>query len=35
MGISLDGLDNLVAFRKRMAERPSVQAALAAEGLNK
>jgi len=31
MGISLDGLDNLLAFRERMAERPSVQAALAAE----
>lgn len=35
MGVSLDGLDNLLAFRKRMAERPAVQAALAAEGLNK
>ena len=35
MGISLDGLDNLLAFRKRVGERPAVQAALAAEGLNK
>jgi glutathione S-transferase len=35
MGISLDGLDNLLAFRKRMSERPAVQAALAAEGLKK
>ncbi len=35
MGVSLEGLDNLLAFRKRMAERPAVQAALAAEGLNK
>jgi glutathione S-transferase len=35
MAISLEGLDNLLAFRKRMSERPAVQAALAAEGLNK
>ena len=35
MGINLEGLANLLAFRKRMGERPAVQAALAAEGLKK
>ena len=35
MGIDLGGLENLLAFRKRMGERPSVQAALASEGVNK
>jgi glutathione S-transferase len=35
MGIDLSGMEHLVAFRKRMADRPAVQAALASEGLNK
>jgi glutathione S-transferase len=35
MGINLEGLGNLLAFRERMGQRPAVQAALAAEGLKK
>lgn len=35
MAVDLNGFDNLLAFRKRMSERPAVQAAMAAEGLNK
>ena len=35
MGIDLSGMEHLVAFRKRMADRPAVQAALASEAQNK
>lgn len=35
MGVDLTGMDSLLAFRKRAAERPAVQAALQAEGLNR
>jgi len=35
MGVDLSGMEHLVAFRKRMADRPAVQAALASEAQNK
>ena len=35
MAVDLSGLDSLLAFRKRAGERPAVQAALQAEGLNR
>ncbi len=34
VGVDLDGLDNLAAFRQRMEADPGVQAALKAEGLH-
>jgi glutathione S-transferase len=35
VGIDISGMKNLLAFQKRMAERPAVQAAMKAEGLLK
>ena len=35
VGIDISGLKNLLAFQKRMSERPAVQAAMKAEGLLK
>jgi glutathione S-transferase len=35
MAVDLNDLDNLLEFRKRMSERPTIQAAMAAEGLKK
>lgn len=35
MAVDLTGLESLLAWRKRVAERPAVQAALQAEGLNR
>jgi glutathione S-transferase len=35
MAVDFTGLDSLLAYRKRVAERPAVQAALQAEGLSR
>ncbi len=35
MAVDLNDLDNLLEFRKRMSERPTIQAAMGAEGLKK